>query len=83
RYFQGKENSEENKINMQHTAENHNIPYMQRYIYVNPSAMFINPEENAVYVVNSQEKKFFNGNYFSFVDFNGFTLVTPIKHKMN
>lgn len=83
RYFQGKDNSEENKINLQHTTGNHNIPYIQRYIYVNPSAMFINPEENAVYVVNSQEKKFFNGNYFSFVDFNGFTLVTPIKHNMN
>lgn len=79
RYFQGTNALQSNKTIGLATSslDQSEIPYLQRYRYVNPGDMIINPEENAVYVVNSQEKRFFDANQFTFIDFDGFTLITP------
>lgn len=79
RYFQGKSTlqSNENIGLATPSLSQSEIPYLQRYRYINPGDMIIDAEENAVYVVNSQEKRFFDENRFTFIDFDGFTLITP------
>ncbi|NOU22448.1 MAG: hypothetical protein HOO93_11815 [Methyloglobulus sp.] len=77
RYFQGADFQPSNTTISSDTisGNTYGTPYVQRYNYVNPTDMTINPEEKAVYVVNSQEQIFFNPRYFDITDYNGFALI--------
>lgn len=77
RYFQGENFQASNTTLSSDTisGNKYGAPYTQRYIYVNPAEMIINPEEKAVYIVTSQERGLFDPRYFEITDYNGFALV--------
>lgn len=79
KYFQGKEFSpnDETELSSTISGNKYGISYSQRYLYINPAEMTINPDEKAVYIVTNQERYSFNQNLFKFKEFNGYVLVTP------
>lgn len=79
-YFQGKPIPEDETIQLSSTISDrkYGTPYSERYLYVNPASMLINPEEKAVYIVNAQEKFFFSHDLFKHEEFNGYVLITPL-----
>lgn len=57
------------------------LPYTERYQYVDPASMLKNPQEKAVYIVNSHERAMFDPDDFKILDFEGYALVIP--HVLN
>ncbi len=79
KYYQGVEfGVEEETLSADTIAGNkYALPYTERYRYVDPSVMLKNPQEKAVYIVNSNERSMFSTEYFKILDFEGYALVVP------
>lgn len=63
-YYQGKSND---------TA----IPFRDRYVFSSIKDITINPEENASYVITSDDKAYFDESKYNFEQFGNYYSVTP------
>lgn len=54
------------------------IPYAQRYRYVDPAQMNIDPNAKAVYVVNAAEDHLFDTSKFQITRYKNYSVATPI-----
>lgn len=69
-YYQGKvNNSNGRELN----------PYSQQYQYIKASDLSIDPELNAVYVINAEDKGLFAEDLFHIEEFGSFCVVIPFK----
>jgi hypothetical protein len=55
------------------------VVYWHRYVYINPAQHKVDPNERAVYIVESYEKRPFDPNLFTITDYPDFSLIVP-KH---
>jgi 4-amino-4-deoxy-L-arabinose transferase-like glycosyltransferase len=80
KYFQGANFSADEKTLSAETisGNKYGLPYSERYRYIDPSLHQINPSEQAVYIVNAEERRLFNPYQFKIISFEGYALVAPV-----
>lgn len=78
-YFRGVNFPADEKVLSSDTVagNKYGLPYGERYLYINPSSHYINPNERAIYIVNTAEIGLFSGHEFQILEFEGYALVIP------
>ncbi|WP_027468385.1 ArnT family glycosyltransferase [Deefgea rivuli] len=57
------------------SANKYQKSYAERYVYIDPKQVTINPQEAAVYIVAESELKYFDPQFFNITPYQGFSLV--------
>lgn len=76
-YFQGVNFTPETKALSSATiaGNKYALPYVERYKYIDPFSIAINPTEKAVYIVKDRELVLFNPTYFDITSYGNYALV--------
>ena len=79
RYFQGIPLADLNGKKISNTVASsiHKLPYKERYQYIKPEKMKVNDQLNAVYIIRTEEEKFFPKSQFEITQFNQYSLAVP------